>query len=158
MIAPPVLVGVDVVEVDRISRAVAYSGPAYAHHVCAPDEQPLHEDPELATAATVAVKECLVKALGGRPPGFSWHDFTAEGDGGGDWARPLLDAAVPEFAATTDIALTRFSAYAVRGASAAAALARFPGGAGVAAAARWGWRGNLIVALAILTAFPEGAR
>ncbi|GGS16479.1 MULTISPECIES: 4'-phosphopantetheinyl transferase superfamily protein [Actinokineospora] len=154
----PVLVGVDVVEVDRISRAVAYSGPAYADHVVAPGEHPLHEDPELATAASVAVKECLVKALGGRPPGFSWHDFTAVGDIAVGPAGPLLDAAVPEFAATTDIALTRFSAYSLHGASAAAALTRFPDGAGgVVGAARWGWRGNLLVALAILTAFPEGA-
>ena len=161
MIAPPVLIGVDVVEVDRISRAVAYSGPAYARHVIAPGEHPLHEDPELATAASVAIKECLVKALGGRPPGFSWHDFTALGDvpvAGADWTRGLLDDAVPEVAGTVDVALTDFCAYAVGGASLVAARTRFPdGAAGVAGAARWGWRGNLIVALAILTTFPEGA-
>lgn len=159
MIAPPVLVGVDVVEVDRISRAVAYSGPAYARHVTAPDEHPLHEDPDLATAASVAVKESLVKALGGRPPGFSWHDFTARAEVVGDgWARALLDDAVPELAASTEVALTEYRAYAVGGASLAAARTRFPAGSGVVAgAARWGWRGNLIVALAILTTFPEGA-
>ncbi|MGX7825652.1 phosphopantetheinyl transferase [Actinokineospora sp. 24-640] len=170
MIAPPVLVGVDVVEVDRISRAVAYSGPAYARHVTAPGEHPLHEDPDLATAASVAIKESLVKALGGRPPGFTWHDFTARGDvawgggpgGGGpdstDWARALLDDAVPELAASTDVVLTEYCAYGVGGASLAAARTRFPPDPGViAGAARWGWQGNLIVALAILTTFPEGA-
>lgn len=166
MIAPPVLVGVDVVEVDRISRAVAYSGPAYARHVTAPGEHPLHEDPDMATAASVAIKESLVKALGGRPPGFSWHDFTARGDvawgdhreNGTDWARALLDDAVPEVAASTDVALTEYCAYGVGGASLTAARTRFPPGPDVVVgAARWGWRGNLIVALAILTTFPEGA-
>ena len=156
MTAPPVLVGVDVVEVDRISRAVAYSGPAYARHVTAPEEPPLHPDPDLATSASVAVKECLVKALGGRPTGFSWHDFAAGCDVPA-WTRDLLDEAVPEFAATTDIALTRFCGYTVRGASADAARARF-GAGGAVGAARWGWRGNLVVAVAILTPFPEGAR
>ncbi|MFC7612584.1 phosphopantetheinyl transferase [Actinokineospora soli] len=155
MTAPPVLVGVDVVEVDRISRAVAYSGPAYARHVTAPDEPPLHPDPDLATAAGVAVKESLVKALGGRPAGFSWHDFAA-GLAVPDPVRDLLDGAVPELAATADIALDRFCGYTVRGASAEAARARFAGGA--VGAARWGWRGNLVVAVAILTTLPEGAR
>ncbi len=158
------LFGVDLVEVDRVDRAVALSGPVYLGHMNAPDEPGLHDNPTLAVAASVAVKECLVKAVGGRPPGFSWHDFVARGDipfAGFEWARPLLDAAEPEIVAATEVALSRSCVYTVRGASRVAALTRFTtdpagGGLAVAGAARWGWSGNLIVAFAIIITFPEG--
>jgi holo-[acyl-carrier protein] synthase len=167
--APPVLFGVDVVDVARVTRAMSYSGPAYAQHVTSPAELDLHTDPGLATAATVAVKECLVKAVGGRPPGFSWHDFEAIGDApftGREWADGLLAAAVPEVEASTRVALTECCTYAVGGASGRAALARFTAtspsvepraGTALVGLARWGWSGDLIVALAILTTISEGA-
>lgn len=169
MTAPPVLFGVDVVDVARVTRAMAYSGPAYTRHVTSPAEHDLHTDPGLATAATVAVKECLVKAVGGRPPGFSWHDFEARGDApfaGREWADRLLAGAVPEVEAATRVVLARCCTYTVGGASGRAALARFtaaapscdpPGGTAVVGMARWGWSGDLIVALAILTTISEGA-
>ncbi|MFD7658235.1 phosphopantetheinyl transferase [Actinosynnema sp. NPDC059797] len=163
MTAPLVLFGVDVVDVARVTRAMSYSGPAYARHVASPTERELHVDPGLATAATVAVKECLVKAVGGRPPGFSWHDFEASGEAplpGAGWADPLLDAAVPEVEAATRVSMTERCAYTVGGASGSAALARLAGpreGAAVVGLARWGFRGDLIVALAILTTTSRGA-
>ncbi|MFI9008208.1 phosphopantetheinyl transferase [Actinosynnema sp. NPDC053489] len=165
MTAPLVLFGVDVVDVSRVTRAMAYSGPAYTRHVASPDEHDLHVDPGLATAATVAVKECLVKAVGGRPPGFSWHDFEARGEAslpGVEWADPLLAAAVPEVEAATLVSMTECRAYAVRGASGSAALARLTersagDGAAVVGLARWGFRGDLIVAVAILTTTSRGA-
>lgn len=168
MTAPPVLFGVDVVDVARVTRAMSYSGPAYARHVTSPGERDLHADPGLATAAAVAVKECLVKAVGGRPPGFSWHDFETCGEvspPGAEWADPLLAAAVPEVEAATGVSVTERCACTVSGASGAAALARFterstdPGdGAAVLGMARWGFRGDLIVALAILIVVPRGAQ
>ncbi|MFJ6673324.1 4'-phosphopantetheinyl transferase superfamily protein [Actinosynnema sp. NPDC091369] len=167
MTAPLMLFGVDVVDVARVTRAMSYSGPAYTRHVTSPAERDLHPDPGLATAATVAVKECLVKAIGGRPPGFSWHDFEARGEAplpGAEWADPLLAAAVPEVEAATRVSMTERCAYTVFGASGSAALARLtersadPGdGVAVVGMARWGFRGDLIVALAILTTTSRGA-
>ncbi|WP_245786678.1 4'-phosphopantetheinyl transferase superfamily protein [Lentzea albida] len=167
MTAPPMLFGVDVVDVARVTRAMSYSGPAYTRHVVSPGERDLHADPGLATAATVAVKECLVKAVGGRPRGFSWHDFEACGEvplPGAEWADPLLAAAVPEVEAATRVAMTERCAYTVLGASGAAALARLTGrsaapadGEAVVGMARWGVRGDLIVAVAILIITPRGA-
>ena len=164
----PVLFGVDVVDVGRVNRAMAHSGPAYAAHVSDPAEAALHPDPVLATAASVAVKECLVKAVGGRPTGFSWHDFAATGDtpyAGREWAGPLLTEAVGPVEEATEVALTEQCTYVVRGASGQAALTRFTGRTGedtpsaaeptVVGAARWGWRGDLIVAVAILTPISE---
>ncbi|MCG8926916.1 4'-phosphopantetheinyl transferase superfamily protein [Lentzea sp. CC55] len=167
MTAPPMLFGVDVVDVARVTRAMSYSGPAYTRHVASPAERDLHADPGLATAAAVAVKECLVKAIGGRPRGFSWHDFEACGEvplPGAEWADPLLAAAVPEVEAATRVSMTERCVYSVLGASGSAALARLtersaaPGdSATVVGMARWGFRGDLIVALAILITMPRGA-
>lgn len=163
MSPPPVLVGVDVLDVTRITRAMAYSGDRYATHVASPAEADLHPDPALAVAATVAIKECLVKAVGGRPPGFSWHDFAATGGGAPDWAGDLLADAVPGVAATASVVMTESCAYVVRGASGRAALRRLAGpahapGLGVVGAARWGWSGDLVVALAILTTVQKGTQ
>jgi len=160
-----VLFGVDVVDLARVTRAVDYGGTTYLRHVNARDEPCLHEDPCLAAAASVGIKECLVKALGGRPPGFSWHDFVATGAQAPDWVGSLLAAAVPELESTTDIPLTHRCAYALRGASGRAARARFDGagteddvraGRSPVAAARWGWRGDLVIAIAVLTTIAEG--
>ncbi|WP_237047905.1 hypothetical protein [Lentzea guizhouensis] len=106
-----------------------------------------------------------MKAVGGRPPGFSWHDFEARrGAPRAEWAGSLLAAAVPEVEEATGVSMTERCAYAVSGASGSAALARLTGrsagpggGAAVVGLARWGFRGDLIVALAILTATPRGA-
>ena len=161
MTAPPVLVGVDVLDVARITRAMAYSGDRYAAHVAGPAEADLHPDPALSVAAAVAVKECLVKAVGGRPPGFSWHDFAATDGPAPDWAGELLADAVPGVEAAADVVLTETCAYLVGGASGRAALTRFTGpapdpGLTVVGAARWGWSGDLVVALAILTTIQKG--
>ncbi|MFD1149153.1 holo-ACP synthase [Saccharothrix hoggarensis] len=157
----PVLFGVDIVDIGRVTRAIAYSGPAYLRHVTTPQEHGLHPDAELAAAASVAVKECFIKAVGGRPPGFSWHDFRARGDvphAAREWAGPLLAGAAPEVEKTTGIALGNTSAYSVHGASHAAALTRLAPGrsaAAVVAEARWGWPGDRVVAHWILTATTD---
>ncbi|WP_247648574.1 phosphopantetheinyl transferase [Saccharomonospora xinjiangensis] len=154
MSVPRMLFGIDLVDVRRVARALDRNGVVYARHVLAEDEQCLHTDRTLATAAGVAVKEGFVKAVGGRPPGFSWHDFVAQGPGG---SPALIDrslaGALPPIAAATGIELTEVRTYTVRGASRDAALARLgeaPGETSVVGAARWGRRHEVIVALAIL--------
>ncbi len=155
MRAPAVLFGVDVLDVRRVAGALDRNGAVYARHVTAADERDLTGDRALATAAGVAVKEGFVKAVGGRPPGFSWHDFAAcqDAEVPGPAERLLADA-LPSVAAATGITLTESRTYAVRGASLHAALARLGaaghGGTSVVGAARWGRRHEVIVALAVL--------
>ncbi|MEQ3550192.1 phosphopantetheinyl transferase [Pseudonocardia nematodicida] len=168
--AAPVLVGVDVLEVDRVRRALDRDGTVYTRHVLAAGEHPLDPDPVLAVAAGVAVKESLVKAVGGRPAGFSWHDFAAagpvalSGDAGVlppdadallSGAGALSDGAARALAAGLGVELGPPLAYAVRGASAAAARSRLTAGSdAVAGAARWGLRDSALVAVAVLVPAP----
>ncbi len=152
---PAVLFGVDVLDARRVAEALDRNGAVYARHVIAADERDLTEDRALATAAGVAVKESFVKAVGGRPPGFSWHDFAAceDTEVPGPAERLLADA-LPSITAATDITLTESRTYVVRGASRDAALARLGAtghdGTSVVGAARWGRRHEVIVALAVL--------
>ncbi|WP_237047906.1 hypothetical protein [Lentzea guizhouensis] len=39
MTAPPMLFGVDAVDVARVTRAMSYSGPAYTRHVAHPPSE-----------------------------------------------------------------------------------------------------------------------
>ncbi|MBN6053843.1 4'-phosphopantetheinyl transferase superfamily protein, partial [Nonomuraea sp. RK-328] len=114
-----VLVGVDVVEVARLARAVERGGAVFARHVTTEAERGL--TPE---AVAFSVKECLIKAVGGRAAGFGWHDFEAVAGAPAAWARRLLDEAAAELAASTGVTLDGSAAYALRGASHAAALKR----------------------------------
>ncbi|NUW42239.1 4'-phosphopantetheinyl transferase superfamily protein [Nonomuraea rhodomycinica] len=144
---PAVLLGVDVVEVARLARAVERGGEAFARHVTTEAERGL-----TCEAAAFSVKECLIKAVGGRAPGFAWHDFEAVTGAPAAWAGRLLDEAAAELAAATGAALDGSAAYALHGASRDAALRRLrpPRDAAVAGAARWGSGGGLFVALAIV--------
>ncbi|WP_277209536.1 hypothetical protein [Isoptericola croceus] len=156
----PLLFGVDVADIGRIGRAMDYGGSEYTRHVVADDERVLHTDTTLAAAASVVVKESLIKAVGGRPAGFSWHDFRAVADAP---AQPgltdVLATAAGEVESVTGIALARRCGCWVRGASGRAVLERFPdhGTAEPVAEARWGWRDDRIIAIAILTT-REGVR
>jgi holo-[acyl-carrier protein] synthase len=150
----PVLFGVDVLDLRRVAGAVRRNGAVYTRHVVAADEHDLSTGDDISIAATVAVKESLVKAVGGRPSGFSWHDFVhRDGEPPAAVARLLTDA-VPGIATAIGVELTESRTYAVRGASRAAVLHRSgagdPGETSVVGAARWGRRHEVIVALAIL--------
>ncbi len=155
------LFGVDVLDRRRVAAALDRNGAVYTRQVTAADEHtPTGEEESLAVAAGVAVKESFVKAVGGRPPGFSWHDFAAREDVEvPDAAGRLLADALPSLAEATDVMLTESRAYAVRGASRVAALARLGAaghdGTSVVGAARWGRRHHVIVALAILVTISE---
>ncbi|MFI6507579.1 4'-phosphopantetheinyl transferase superfamily protein [Streptosporangium sp. NPDC050855] len=155
MSAPAVLVGVDIVEADRLARAVGRGGETLARHVATAAERSLG-----AGRVAFSVKESLVKAVGGRPPGFTWHDFEAVTAPAAPWAEPLLDEAAGELAASTGLPLTAGAAYAIRGASARAALARLSPGtpATVAAAARWGEGRGVFVSVAVVYAAPPATR
>ncbi|MEV0199991.1 4'-phosphopantetheinyl transferase superfamily protein [Nonomuraea sp. NPDC050691] len=122
---PAVLLGVDVVEVARLERAVERGGEVFARHVTTEAERGLSpEAAALSVEAAFSVKECLIKAVGGRAPGFGWHDFEAVAGAPATWAGRLLDEAASELAASTGVALDGNAAYALHGASRDAALHR----------------------------------
>ena len=69
-------IGVDVVDIDRLGRALTRT-PALRSRVFGEhDTHELHSGSETASlAARFAAKEAVLKALGGHVPGFSWHDI-----------------------------------------------------------------------------------
>ncbi|MDG4765629.1 4'-phosphopantetheinyl transferase superfamily protein [Solwaraspora sp. WMMD406] len=164
----PALVGVDIAEVSRVARAVADLGDSYTRHVMTPAERAAAGDDAVAVTASVAMKECLIKAVGGRPAGFSWHDFDPVTGRRDDSARPvtrlldeatgpvaqLLDEAAERLRAVTDLPLRHEVVHHVRGASRRAALARLTSGDAattpVVGVARWGCHGDAVIALALL--------
>lgn len=153
-----VLMGVDIVEADRLARAAERGGEVFARHVTTPAERGF--GPGLAA---FSVKESLIKAVGARPPGFTWHDFEAVADAPGGWPAGLLEEAVGELSASTGVSMTGGATYAVRGASARAALQRLrPGtndtaGGTAGGVARWGEGDGLFVSLAIVYVEEEGS-
>ncbi|GGP17878.1 4'-phosphopantetheinyl transferase superfamily protein [Nonomuraea glycinis] len=144
-----VLMGVDIVEVERIVRAARRGGRVFDRRLTTAAERELGPGP-----AAFSVKESLIKAVGGRPAGFAWHDFEAAPRPPAGWGGSLLEEAAGELAASTGLPLTEGAAYAVRGASGRAALHRLrPEGDAdvtVAGAARWGIGDGLFVSLAIV--------
>ncbi|WP_424529437.1 hypothetical protein ACOZ38_07825 [Sphaerisporangium viridialbum] len=155
----PVLIGVDIVEAGRLARAAERGGAVFSHHITTPAERELG-----AGEAAFPVKESFIKAVGGRPPGFSWHDFEARAERPAGWTGRLLDEAAEELTASTGLTLTGGATYAVRGACRRAALVRLarherPAGpldGGVAGAARWGHGAGLLVSLAIVFVDRKG--
>ncbi|GAA3829089.1 hypothetical protein GCM10022226_57390 [Sphaerisporangium flaviroseum] len=156
MTAPAVLIGVDIVDADRLARAGDRGGALFRRHLTTSAERDL-----VADDAVFSVKESFIKAVGGRPPGFSWHDFEARPERPAAWTGRLLDEASEELTASTGLTLTGDASYAVRGACGRAVLARLAphedGMAGVASyegrvagAARWGFGAGLLVSLAIV--------
>lgn len=65
---PVTLLGVDVINLDRRTDELR----ALVGRVVAADEILPEADDALEILACVAVKEAVIKAVGGRPPGFSW--------------------------------------------------------------------------------------
>ncbi|GIH96822.1 4'-phosphopantetheinyl transferase superfamily protein [Planobispora siamensis] len=147
---PTALMGVDIVECDRLARAAARGGEVFTRHITTPAERALGPG-----VAAFSVKESLIKAVGIRPEGFTWHDFEALPDPVPAWVAALLDEAADELAASAGVFLADGAAYAVRGASARAALVRLRSGTPVGAA-RWGESQGLFVALAIVYVEQEG--
>jgi holo-[acyl-carrier protein] synthase len=148
-----VLVGVDIVDADRLARAAGRGGATFTEHVTTPAERELGARIE---EVAFSVKESFIKAVGGRSPGFTWHDFEARPGRAPVWVSLLLDEAAAELTDSTGLALTDGSRYAVRGPSEQAALGRLaPPEGRVSGAARWGMGAGLLVSLAIVYADSE---
>ncbi|GAA1007842.1 hypothetical protein Aple_043980 [Acrocarpospora pleiomorpha] len=151
MTTPAVLIGVDIVAADRLARAAARGGATFTRHLTTSAERDLGPG-----TATFSVKESFIKAVGGRPPGFTWHDFEATPEPPPRWTGELLDEAAAELTAATGLALTGGAAYTLRGACRDAARLRLAGP--VAGAARWGSGDGLLVSLAVVYVDRKDAR
>jgi len=76
-------VGVDIIEIERIARAVARWGDSFLNRIFTPAELERYRDrlPELA--ARFAGKEAISKALGTGIKGIRWRDMEILADGRG---------------------------------------------------------------------------
>ena len=67
-------IGIDVVSVARVRGSLEQWGETFRARLSGPDERAVWPADELAVATCLAVKEAVVKALGGRGRGFRWAD------------------------------------------------------------------------------------
>lgn len=84
-------IGVDMIEVARISKALARNGDKFARRILSFEEQEdflKSSDPDNFLAKRFAVKEAVAKALGtGFANGVSWADITLSHD---ELGKPLV--------------------------------------------------------------------
>ena len=80
-------IGVDIVEIARIERAVSYWGERFLHRVYTDAELELYGNSSSSLAARFAGKEAVIKALGGLSKGFSWKEIEILSDPRG---KPLV--------------------------------------------------------------------
>ncbi|MBF8186919.1 hypothetical protein ITP53_14450 [Nonomuraea sp. K274] len=126
----------DALQPERVARAMSEWGPAYSARICSPAEREEWGSEPLGVAACLAVKECLIKALGARPDPFSWHDLRTGGVAC-DNARALLADAGRALRAADGPAEFRVTGCAVSD-------------RGLCGAALWGQKEDHILAIAVL--------
>jgi len=68
-------IGVDIIEVARIEKAVACWGEQFLHRVYTDSELELCGNQSPALAARFAGKEAVIKTLGGLSKGFRWREI-----------------------------------------------------------------------------------
>ncbi len=81
-------VGVDIVAINRIERAIAYWGERFLQRVYTDAELELCRGRASSLAARFAGKEAVIKALGGLSKGFRWREIEILSDPRG---KPLLN-------------------------------------------------------------------
>ena len=68
-------IGVDIIEVARIEKAIACWGERFLQRVYTDSELKLCCNNSSSLAVRFAGKEAVIKALGGLSPGFSWREI-----------------------------------------------------------------------------------
>ncbi len=181
---PGVLVGIDVVEVARTRAAIDDLREVYLRRVCSPTERASIGPDTGPAVLAVAVKECLIKAIGGRAEPFDWHDLRVDlaaarpvhcghneaGTTAADVAGLVIAAAGPLRAAlgieavftapcSVHAAALRVALLRLAGPAATATPAATAEAAGrVTGMALWGRSAGLLIAIAALTlATPDGS-
>lgn len=80
-------IGVDIVKIARIERAIASWGERFLHRVYTDSELKLYRSRSSSLAARFAGKEAVIKALGGLSKGFRWKEIEILSDPRG---KPLV--------------------------------------------------------------------
>ena len=80
-------IGVDIVEIARIERAIAYWGERFLHRIYTDSELKVYRNQPSSLASRFAGKEAVIKALGGLSKGFSWREIEILSDPRG---KPLV--------------------------------------------------------------------
>ena len=80
-------IGVDIIEIARIERAIARWGKSFLRRVYTEPELKLYHQKPWSLAARFAGKEAVIKALGIPPKGVSWKEIEILSDPDG---KPLV--------------------------------------------------------------------
>ncbi len=80
-------IGIDIIEIARIKKAIARWGESFLHRVYTEPELELYYKKPSSLAARFAGKEAVVKALGTQAKGISWKEIEILSDPSG---RPLV--------------------------------------------------------------------
>jgi len=80
-------IGVDIIEIARISKAIACWGERFLHHLYTDSELKLCRNSYSSLAVRFAGKEAVIKALGGLSKGFNWKEIEILSDPRG---KPLV--------------------------------------------------------------------
>jgi len=68
-------IGVDIIEIDRISKVIERWGETFLARVFTPSELNLYRRKDSSLAARFAAKEAVLKSLGACDRGISWQDI-----------------------------------------------------------------------------------
>ena len=80
-------IGIDIIEIARIKKAIARWGESFLHRVYTEPELKLYHEKPLSLAARFAGKEAVMKALGTGAKGVSWREIEILSDPAG---KPLV--------------------------------------------------------------------
>ena len=76
-------IGIDIIEITRIEKAISRWGGSFLHRVYTDPELKLYHDKPSSLAARFAGKEAVIKALGPQTKGISWKEIEILSDPGG---------------------------------------------------------------------------
>lgn len=105
-------VGIDLIEVPRLKKAIDRWGDAFLNRVFDPAEVEYanrHKFPAQHLAARFAAKEAVYKALNHRCEGLSWRQIVVESVNG----RPVCRVTHPAFTGVVPVSLSHTQSYAV---------------------------------------------
>jgi len=76
-------IGIDIIEIDRIEKAIARWGESFLHRVYTTPEIKLYQKKPSSLAARFAGKEAVIKALGTQAKGINWKEIEILSDPSG---------------------------------------------------------------------------
>ena len=80
-------IGIDIVEIARIERAIAHRGESFLHRIYTEPELKLCHKKPSSLAARFAGKEAVIKAIGTQTRGINWREIEILADPSG---KPLV--------------------------------------------------------------------